>query len=231
MILISNNFIALIVLYLYQDHIKMDRVYKFIIFSCIILLISFIFVSMGYELSQISGNDVRAIVRASELAEEHKNLFGGGFRIAGYAEDPNYASMFWIIGIIAVIKANMKKRYKVIFMIAFFICFGFSWSKTAVLALVASMAIILLIKLFKFDKNVMKVLNSAILIGIIASIVIMPKVSVLSQYLPTTLTTRFTMWNLASDLFSQNPITGNGIDSFKSYINEQNNRKMVCTMS
>lgn len=222
-ILIINNFVSLIVIYLYKKYIKPERIYKFIIFSCVILLISFILISMGYELSEISGSDVRSVSKVSAAAADNKNIYGGNFRLAGYAEDPNYASMFWVIGIIATIKSKLKKKYKFIFMLAFLICFGFSCSKTILISCILGIFVICILKLFKFNQNAMKIINVMIIITVILISIIIPKIESVHDYMPTTLKTRFGMWNLASDLFLNNPIIGNGIDSFKSYINEYYN--------
>jgi len=223
-ILIINNFVSLIVIYLYKEYIKSEKIYKIIIFSCIVLLISFIFVSMGYELSQISGSDVRAsVVSTTDKTIEHKNLFGGNFRLAGYAEDANYASMFWVIGILSVLKLKSKKVFKLIFIIAFSICLGFSCSKTILAACIVGIILIPLIKVFKFNFNTMKLINTFLVIGIILISIIIPKINSLYEYMPMTLTSRFNMWNLADELFVKSPIIGNGIDSYKSYINESYN--------
>ena len=89
---------------------------------------------MGYSLSQISGSNTRSMVQASEKAAEHKNIYGGNFRIAGYAEDPNYASLFLVLGIITSIQVKWRKFIKIFLTIIFSIAFGFSCSKTILLS-------------------------------------------------------------------------------------------------
>lgn len=223
-ILIINNFMSLIVIYLYKEYIKPEKIYRIIIFSCVILLISFILISMGYKLCEISGSDVRAsVVSTTDMTIEHKNLFGGNFRLAGYAEDANYASMFWVIGILSVLKIKSKKIFKLIFIIAFSICLGFSCSKTILLACIIGIIFVFLIRLLKFNVNTMKLINTFLVIGIVLICIIIPKINSLYEYMPMTLTSRFNMWNLADKLFSKSPIIGNGIDSYKSYINEYYN--------
>lgn len=220
MILLANNFIALIVFYLYRKYFQQENINKTIIFSCCILMFSFILISLGFELYQISGSDVRSLVKASEMAEDHKNIYGGSFRLAGYAEDPNYASIFWIIGIIATMQSKIARRYKFLFVICFIISFGFSCSKTILISFFVGFLYIMIQKLL-LKYGYKKIINFIITISIVSICFILPKTDLLVSM--STMRTRFMMWNMANTIFEQNPITGNGIDSFKSYINQQYN--------
>ena len=115
-ILLSNIFISLLVFYRYKSRVNQSKLNKFIIISTVVLLISMILVSCGLPLSKISGSaDVHYIYTVSERAPDNKNLFGGNFRAAGYASDPNYATLLLVIACVATLKLetsmlNLKKK-------------------------------------------------------------------------------------------------------------------------
>lgn len=219
-ILLINNFIGIIVFYLYRKYFKEEYINKIIIFSCCILMLSFILISAGFELHEISGSDVRALVKASEIAEDHKNLYGGSYRLAGYAEDPNYASFFWMIGIVATLQSKISRKYKLMFSVCFIISFGFSCSKTILISFFVGFLYITIQKLL-LKYGYKKIINFFIVISIIGVCFILPKTNLLTSM--STMRTRFMMWNMANTIFEESPIMGNGIDSFKSYINLQYN--------
>ena len=218
-ILLINNIISLLVFYLNKEYINYKKMRKYIIFSCLVLIISFILVGFwGLELYQISGSKgVRAITYATEIASDHKNLFGGNFRLAGYAEDANYASIFFIIGIVSICEINFRnhKFIKWILILIFLLGYAFSGSKTILLSLIIGILYLIIKNIFK-NKSVFKIINISIilLLGIIISII--PNINLTSKI---TMTVRFMMWHLAGELFLKSPIIGNGIDSFKSLIN------------
>lgn len=219
-ILIINNFFAIVVFYQYKDKINQDKVNKMVVFSCMILAVSFAFVAAGYELKDISGSDVRSKLVASKQAPDHKNIFGGNYRLAGYAEDPNYASIFFVIGAVSVIQLKMKKTYKVVFGSIFAICLGFACSKTILLSCIVAIAYLIVSKYIQ-KRSFKQLINASIIVSVLIVSIVFPRIQSFSML--STMETRFKMWNMASDMFMQSPIIGNGINSFKSYINEQNN--------
>lgn len=217
-ILIINNLLALMVYYLNKDIFDSRRIKKSIIISCLVLALSFALIGSGFSLSQISGSDTRSMVYASDRAADHVNIFGGKFRLAGYAEDPNYASLFFVIGISVIFQITAKKSTKFLLIMVFLICFGFACSKTILLSFMLGLVFLFVTnyKGFRF-KDSYKFCNFLLLSAIVLAIIVLPSVSFFSSH--TTMTTRFKMWGIAKDLFLQSPIIGNGIDSFKSYIN------------
>lgn len=217
-ILIFNNLVALIVYKKYRKYIEEEKIKKQIIFACLILVVSFIFTGMGYSLSQISGSNTRSMVQASEKAAEHKNIYGGNFRIAGYAEDPNYASLFLVLGIITSIQVKWRKFIKIFLTIIFSIAFGFSCSKTILLSFFIGLIYLFIINLIK-NKDYSNVINYLFVIVVITAAIILPSSGLLTTH--STMTTRFKMWNMAKEMFFDSPIIGNGINSFKSYINNE----------
>lgn len=219
-ILIFNNLLSIIVFKKFKKYIDEEKIKKMVIFSCAILVVSFILTGMGYSLSQISGSNVRSMVKASVGATEHKNIFGGNFRIAGYAEDPNYASIFLVLGAITALQLNCKKKLRYMFFLIFLIAFGFSCSKTILISFILGMLYLFCIRTFK-KRCFSKFVNIVFTIGIAILVIILPISGLLSTH--TTMTTRFKMWNMAKVLFLNSPLIGNGINSFKSYINAQYN--------
>ncbi len=215
-ILIANNLLAIIIFKKFQNYIDEYKLKKYVLFSCIVLVTSFVFVGMGYSLSQISGSDSRAISKTIVGSIEHKNLYGGDFRLAGYAEDANYASLFLTVGLITSIQTKCKKSIKALLCLIFTIAFGFSCSKTMLISFIIG-----LIYIFSYDafkrKNIHNIINVLFIFIIIVSIIILPNLSLFSS--KVTMSTRFKMWNLARDLFFKSPLIGNGLSSFKSYIN------------
>lgn len=219
-ILILNNFFAVIIFKKYYYCLEEERIKKNVIFSCIVLVISIVLTGLGLSLSQISGSDARSIVHASISAAEHKNIFGGNFRLAGYAEDPNYASIFLVLGSITSLQLYCKNRTKYFLCALFLLAFCFSCSKTILLSFFLGIIYLIFIYFFR-RKGFPKILNLLFSIFIISLIIFLPVSRLLSTH--TTMATRFKMWNMAKELFLSSPIIGNGINAFKSYINSNYN--------
>lgn len=213
-ILIINNLIALIVYKMYKKYFDEKKIQRYIIFSCCILVVSFILTGMGYSLSEISGSDVRSMSYSTTLIE-HKNIFGGNFRISGYAEDANYASLFLVIGFISLLQTNAKKINKFILGLIFAIAFGYSCSKTILASFVLG---IIYLSVLSFSKRIdyKQSVSFIFIISLVLGVIILPNLGFLSSF--TTMTTRFKMWNIAKNLFTSSPIIGSGLNSFKSYI-------------
>lgn len=217
-ILLSNIFISLLVFYRYKSRVNQSKLNKFIIISTVVLLISMILVSCGLPLSKISGSaDVPYIYTASEQAPDNKNLFGGNFRAAGYASDPNYATLLLVIACVATLKLETEKKYKAILMIIFIAGIGLACSKTILTAIIFSAVVVIIDKYAKPKKEIINAFNLLFVVGIILANIIIINIPNINQYMPSTLTTRFSMWNCARKLFLKSPIIGNGITSFRSY--------------
>ncbi len=220
-ILIVNNLLAIFVYKRFRDFVDEQTVRKIFVFSCCVLVISFILTGMGLSLSQISGSNVRS-VSVSNAIIEHKNLFGGSFRLAGYAEDANYASIFLVVGVLSVLQIETKRIYKMLLSAIFVIAFGFSCSKTILIALPIGLIYYLFVKrIKKGDNRSLGLLNSFVLIGVLLSSFMMPKIDTLSN--TNTLSTRFKLWGIANETFSKSPLIGNGISAARSAINMKYN--------
>ena len=218
LILLSNVFIACIVIYFYKNKLQGDFINKIVIWSCIVLSISMILVYKGVPFEDIMGaDDVQYMYNGSEEAH-NKNLYGDDFRVAGYASDPNYATLLLLIGLISI--ARLKKQnkiLKIIISIYFILCMGLSFSKTIISASIFLGIYIFIINVLKVNGNKLKVFNRVFLSVIMSVIIIIPFIADKISFFPTTLTTRFTMWQCAGKLFLNSPIIGNGLTSFRSY--------------
>ena len=223
LILLSNVLIACIVIYFYKNKLQGDFVNKIVIWSCIVLSISMILVYKGVPFEDIMGaDDVQYMYNGSEEAH-NKNLYGDDFRVAGYASDPNYATLLLLIGLISI--ARLKKQnkiLKIIISIYFILCMGLSFSKTIISASIFLGIYIFIINSLKVNDNKLKLFNRVFLSVIMSVIIIIPFIADMISFFPTTLTTRFKMWQCAGKLFLNSPIIGNGLTSFRSYFAMEN---------
>lgn len=214
-LLLVNNFIGIIVFFLYKKYFKKDLLRRMLVFSCLILVVSFVLLGLGFDMTQISGSDELCIYRASELAPDHINVFGGRFRLGGYAQDPNYASFLLVIAIITAMQLDAKKTYRAIIAIIFLVALCFSASKTTILASIAGGIYICIVKFV--NPKVKRIIDILVLIGIVCMILITLNLFEIRTAFPSTITSRLLMWGEAGKLFENSPLIGNGITSFRSY--------------
>lgn len=218
MILLSNVFICCIVVYFNKKTLNFEFINKTVIVSCVVLSVSMILVDRGVPFEKIMGaSDAASIYNSSELIS-NKNLYGESFRSAGYASDPNYATMLLLIGVITTIKSKeIKKIIKIVLNIFFLLCIGLSFSRTIVLTSIVLGLYIWLIKKINISDSKIKILSKSLLVIVVLVEIIIPFIADFLNFLPMTLTTRFEMWKNAGKLFLQSPIIGNGLTSFRSY--------------
>lgn len=218
LILVFNVLIACIVVYFYKNKLQSDFINKIVIWSCIILSISMVLVYKGIPFENIMGaNDVQYMYNGSEEVS-NKNLYGDNFRVAGYASDPNYATLLLLIGIISIARLKeLNKILKTIMSIYFILCMGLSFSKTIISASILLGIYIVITSKLKVNNEKLKLFNRVFLAIIIGVTIIIPFIAEKISFFPTTLTTRFTMWQSAGKLFLNSPIIGNGLTSFRSY--------------
>ena len=218
LILIGNVFICCIVVYFNKKMLDFEFLYKCVIISCIVLSISMILVNNGVPFEKIMGaKDASFQYNSSELAS-NSNLYGKSYRVAGYASDPNYATMLLLIGIITTIKSKKIFRpIKLTLSIFFILCIGLSFSRSIIIASVIFAIYIWIIRKMKISESKMKLVGKILFIGFILIEILLPFISSSLTFLPKTLTTRFAMWNSAKELFFRSPIIGNGLTSFRNY--------------
>ncbi len=222
MILIINVFVSILNIWIYKSMIKSEYINKCIIFSCLVLVLSMILVSCGFTAKQISASpDQPYKYTSTEIDSGHRNIYGWNFRPAGYASDPNYATMLLLFGLIATLKSKYKKISKIIFLIVFLMAIGMSFSKTLVLACCFGFLYLLFVRIMKKHPSIIKATNVLLILGIVISALAVPKISWIKSYMPYTMKTRFVMWNSANELFEKSPIIGSGITSFRSYFSEK----------
>lgn len=222
MILIINIIISLTVFWQYRKYFKKRNLNLYMVISCCVLFISFILIIFDIPLSHTFEGEELYVYEVSEYSPDNKNLFGGNYRIGGYAQDPNYASLFFVCGILATLNLNIKKIFKFPIILAFAFSLGMACSKTVLIACVASAIYIFIFYFLSGKDKVKKGLNLFFVISIFALAIILPKYNILKDELPSTITTRYAFWNSAEELFGKSPIIGNGITSFRSFFAIEN---------
>lgn len=223
LILIINILISLLVFYKYKFYVNHDLINKCVIVSCLILSISIFLTVYGFTLEQISGSpDVGYVLGVDNVAgSTHVNLYGGHIRSAGYASDPNYATMLLLIGLVFVLNMNMNIVAKLFIGLIYVLAIGFAFSKTIIIASCLGL-IIIAVKKFVHSKKLFSWFHILLLAVILFVSFVAPQVEVLRNLLPQTLTTRLNMWECATELFLRSPIFGSGLTSFRSYFDINN---------
>ncbi|MDU5107879.1 glycosyltransferase [Clostridium sp.] len=214
-ILNISNFLSILVFYLYRKDLNNDFIKNFIIISGVLLIISMIFIWNGIELKNIMGGNYKGYY----TGEEHFNFFGQNIRIAGYAQDPNYASMFMIIIITVCMKFIKDKWWKTSLVLISILGYCISSSRTILIGVMASLAIVLAIRIFnRYNKNICERLVNIGTVFLLIGPYLLLKILDFVNYSfgLVTMNTRLVMWRAASTLFEKSPIIGNGITSFRS---------------
>lgn len=216
-VLVVNVFVGILVFYLNRDKVSYKAINCFTIFACLILALSMILVHQGYSLGEISGAKDVAYVYNSSIQVDNNNFYGEGFRIAGYASDPNYATMLLLIGIVCTIRFVKRTWLKSILITAFILSVGLSFSRTIVLASVPCLLYVLFVRKIQMRGKTKLLINNGILVSILVVSFTVPFLGGILDTLPATLTQRFIMWRKAGELFVNSPIVGNGLTSFRSF--------------
>lgn len=212
-ILNASNALFATVLVLFRDKLNVNDILRYSLISLLIMALSMLWVYIGMELPGVfHDNEIRVL----NTGESFVNLFGQEVRIAGFAEDANYASLFSAIGF--ALCFTYFKPWSLIQIAAgavFALAFALSFSKTVAIGIV--MAILVLVIrwiVFKSWKSCSWILSASIaLLGIFLMLRIP-----LFQSLSTT-STRFKLWSIAQTVLSDNPILGGGLSSVRSAIN------------
>lgn len=214
-ILSMSNFMTIIIIYLNKENIKREYIVKFIVISGAILLISMVLVWIGIPMNSIMGGDYPGVYSGVE----NINFFGQEGRIAGYAQDPNYVSMFMIV--IALTAFYYINNIKIKCGVIAVSIFGYllSASKTIAVAFVFTSLMILILKLFKkyLEKYYNKIFNCVIILICTLPYILIKIMSILRySFDMETMSTRMVMWTNAINLFEKNIIFGSGITSVRS---------------
>lgn len=203
------NFIAYFVFRLHHEYITLRKFNYAMLFSTLILLFSMVMAFIGIDISTYLMSGCKGFVE--DLAP---NFIGGIYRYGGYAEDPNYASLFFVFAFATYIYCQKKqqKKYNIIYITLFIFGFLLSASKTTLIAIIPAIFMMLLrnSKLTKIIKVIW--MPFVILIPIILIAIHFDFLNAI-----VSMTQRFKMWEFALDLWKQSPIIGNGLTSFRSY--------------
>ncbi len=215
-ILNGSNLIFIITFYLYKKGITGKKIAQYLIFSEVVLLISMLLVWRGYHLSQIMGGDYTGYYGGVE----NYNYFGEPFRLAGYAQDPNYASFFMVMSVIVTWRFIKNKWALLGVSTMSTIGFLFSASRTVTLGVVAGIFFIALYKVIKkYKPTLINAFTMLSVIGICVAPYIIMKLSHIIGLKTdlVSMSNRFVMWQNAVNLFEKMPLFGGGLSSFKSF--------------
>lgn len=203
------NICGVIVFSLYTNFFSKHQIWKWILFSCVVLVLSMFLAYIGIDMESIWGTGLKGTNIIDDSTNLTRNLLGEGIRAAGYAEDPNYATLFMVMGILAAViccNSNLKFVNMFIFLYGIII----ANSNTVIISLVFGLIIsVIIMKIKRSDYFVYSCLFGMICIFIVLLPIIRPADSLL------TLHSRYDMWNNAMILFLRNPLIGNGWSSFR----------------
>lgn len=209
------NLFVLVVCILNRDKIDGNLLLASILLSVSVLSISQILIHLSIPIDVFLTD---ASVRVIQAGAEHYNLFGQNFRISGFAEDPNYACLFNLLGIILTANFLNKRPVCILIMLLSIVGLALSWSRTIVFgSLLVTLLLLLLYKVPAFRKS-MKQIQVAGFSLLLIFIFALPFISeFINIPMLQTVLTRFELWKRASELFISSPIVGNGLTAFRSY--------------
>lgn len=203
------NLVSFIIFFFNKKYFDIKKLWRNVFISSLFLLFSMVITNFGIDITKYLFSGCRGYA-----GDVDGNFLGGKIRIAGYAEDPNYASLFMVLTFATHFYYNKLMKNKLKFFDIFYyglLIFGFliSSSKTVMIAIIISLIVCNLKKL----KKLQPIFIIFALMGPIVLIAL--KVNLFSSMI--TMAQRLSMWEDALDLFIKNPILGNGLTSFRSY--------------
>lgn len=202
------NFLSYLVFLLFIDNIEWKNYVKYLFVSLFVLIISMLYCIFIGDLS-----NTFLSTYSGRIHDISTNFLGGTYRIAGFAQDPNYASIFLILGFVtAVYHYKINHNKKMFILIALFsILYLFSSSKTILLALfIAGAYLFIPTKYGKFMK-----LFLIILVFLLPILIIFLDIPIFNENI--SMHQRLEFWNVAENLFWHNPLFGSGLTAFRSY--------------
>lgn len=203
------NFLAYLIFRFHQQLITIKKFNQAMLISTLVLIFSILMAFIGVDITKYLMSGCRGYVE--DLA---RNFMGGIYRYGGYAEDPNYASLFFIFAFATYLYCQRKlnKKDNIVYLSLFLFGFMLSASKTTLIALFPAI-VFLILKEFKPIKIIKYIWMSLI--------ILIPIILIFIQFdwfdSMVTMTQRFKMWQIALDLSKQSPIIGNGLTAFRSY--------------
>lgn len=206
------NLLAVVLAVIHRDLLRLRWVAKVICVSGLVLGMSQAAVYAGIDVSLFLQDGNVRVIAADKGQHEHINLFGQLFRVSGFAEDPNYACLFNMIAIAMALLLVREDRLLASAAIAFSL-FGIAvaWSRTVVFGSLLVAGLIWIA--FRLARSKLSLLTAfPLLVAVVALLLPFLHIEVLQ-----TMTTRYTLWLNAADLFVQSPLLGNGLTAFRSY--------------
>lgn len=205
------NFLAFVAFWMYKEYIEEGVVAKAVLISALVLCGSMFWVYSGNTLPELISSAQRTMSVDTGLGEHH-NLFGQGIRVAGFAEDANYATLFCMISIATAVYFVKKKSYKLILCSIYAFGVALAFSRTILLGTAIA---VIVVNIRKFIPKTDKVVYSGFIYGTLMGSIILPFMDF--NNILQTVSTRFSFWKNAAQLFLRNPLLGNGIGSFRHY--------------
>lgn len=203
----------------FRDKFSFNKMYFFLMISLIVLTFSMAYSYFNSDLSLIWGKGYGLISNARIT-----NLLGANFRLSGYAEDPNYASLSLVIGMISTL-FYVKDYRKYIIILIFSFAYIFTASKTLIIALLFAISVYLYRQFFVNKKielrykayiflfvGILLISLAPLLIGVLKHFTN----STIFDMFGTSLGLRFKMWDSAVSLFIKSPVLGNGLGTART---------------
>lgn len=211
------NFLAFIVFSLYKEHIDSRKLNNLILASGLVMSISIFWLALGFSLPTFFTTGARTITVDRGLGE-HYNLFGMSIRFAGFAEDPNYATLYAIIAIVISLFFCKKHLIRILLIIVFSLSASLSFSRTTFLGVIIAVVLTFMHKHFF---QIKRLLYTVFVYGLISVSLLMPSLKFFSTM--QTIKIRLNMWSVAKHLFLLSPFFGNGTGSFRCFFSSQHN--------
>lgn len=208
-ILFTFNACGIIFFSIYKDNVPLEYIWKCILFSSSILLISMYLAYFGIDMELIWGSGLKGKNIIEESTNLTRNLLGENIRAAGYAEDPNYATLFMVLGILSSFKV-VKNDMKYIFSVLFISGMVIANSNTVIISVIAAAFVIIV--MYNIG-NSERFIFSLLFVAVIVAFILLPYYRIGDSLL--TLYSRYNMWENAKELFLRSPLLGSGLSSFR----------------
>jgi len=203
------NYLFVLVIYFNFNLVKKDMIIKYMNISFIFLFMSMLLTLVGIDLPKLIGQDFRYYSPPGDFTVLN-------IRIAGFAEDPNYASFLSIMTLLSNLIFNVRKKLFFMLVVILVIAALFLTFSVTIL-IISSLSLVI----YVLEKKIIKksITNTFSLIAS-AGLIFTPFLSFILNIVEigiNTMDQRFIMWNSAINLFLRSPILGSGLTSFRSY--------------
>ena len=206
------NICGFLIFIMYNEYITVNLIWKTILFSTFVLTLSMFLVYFGVPIESIWGTGRKGINIIQENSNLTRNLFRQNVRAAGYAEDPNYATLFLALGILSLYQMRgLQHSFRFCLSLLFIGTILIANSNTVFISLVVSVGIMVIFTRCRKSECYIFLLVYFI---IAVLVFILPIMEIGNSLI--TLASRYDMWNNAFRLFLNNPLLGNGLSSFRS---------------